>query len=178
MSTTTPSVVVEEVVEGKKKGRNPFWPLFSPFGSSHHLHLSLSLPSLWISSQCRLSPKMPNPSYTPPILCVSSLFVPPEYTKDIHAQARPFRSEHSSSRAQNAPLSPPPCGSVGPFPMVVCCYKVLLLLLPAFPGVCVACVLCSRRPHRNAEKKKRTKEENIMRRNEVEAGRHTTGRPR
>lgn len=52
-----------------------------------------------------------------------------------------------------------------------CCF---FLLSP----VCVACVLCSRRPHRNAEKKKRTKEENIMRRNEVEAGRQTTGRPR
>lgn len=178
MSTTTPSVVVEEV-EGKKKRKETFLAPFSPLWFlPSSPSLSLSLPSPWISSQCRLSPKMPNPSYTPPILCVSSLFIPPEYTKDIHAQARPFRSEHSSSRAQNAPLSPPPCGSVGPFPMVVCCYKVLLLLLPAFPGVCVTCVLCSRRPHRNAEKKKRTKEENIMRRNEVEAGRQTTGRPR
>lgn len=157
-TTTTPSVVVEEE-EGKKKGRKPFWPLFSPLVPPIiSISLSLSSLSVDIIPNADYPPRCPTQVTHHPSLCVSSLFIPPEYTKDIHAQDRPFKSEHSSSRAQNASPLPTPCGSVGPLPSgSACCYKVLLLLLPAFPGVCVACVLCPRRPHRNAKRKKEKK---------------------
>lgn len=145
----------------KRKGNlfGPFFPLwFLPSSPS----LSLSSLSVDIIPNADYPPRCPTQVTHHPSLCVSSLFIPPEYTQDIHAQDRPFKSEHSSSRAQNATpsLPPHPMQLSGPLPSgSACCYKVLLLLLlPAFPGVCVVRPVFPSSPPECRRKKKKERE--------------------
>lgn len=157
----------------KEKRKETFLAPFFPFGSSHHLHLFTS----GYHPNADYPPRCPTQVTHHPLRFIPfhRPSLPPSLpnTKSYSCPSRPFKSEHSSSRAQNAPL--PHAAQWAPshahFPLAVpvvtkCCCCCIFLLSPVC--VCVACVLCSRPSPPECRRKKKKKEKDIMR-NEVEA---------
>lgn len=148
----------------KEKRKETFLAPFFPFGSSHHLHLFTS----GYHPNADYPPRCPTQVTHHPLRFIPfhRPSLPPSLpnTKSYSCPSRPFKSEHSSSRAQNAPL--PHAAQWAPshahFPLAVpvvtkCCCCCIFLLSPVC--VCVACVLCSRPSPPECRRKKKKKEE-------------------
>lgn len=136
-----PQVWLWKKKKAKKKEGNLFGPFFPLWFLPSSPSLSFSSLSVDIIPNADYPPRCPTQVTHHPSLCVSSLFIPPEYTKDIHAQDRPFKSEHSSSRAQNATPSLPPHSMrlSGPLPSGCLLLQSVVVAASCFPR-CVCCV--------------------------------------